>query len=427
MRMHRGVWRGLALAASCVMVGCGGDDGSSSGMTAPTGLPVANLLGGESPPLGEQTPVEYPLVPANPEQVVVEVESEAIVDALVLAYGLEVASVSPSADGFLVLFDNPDEAALEEIADTPGVDGADPNVEAILGTSQTLILGHLEGEWDPESSAAQTWIEDLALAEVHATSTGAGATIAILDTGAASGHPHLLGKTVELPPDTRLESEEYKDHADEDEDGLVDECFGHGTHVAGCIATVAPGASLVPIKVMSDDGYGSLWDILRGLDLARQMDVDVINLSFSLSAEHELIEQSLAKCAQEGIVVVAAAGNAGSRHPKYPATSAYAYGVAAIDENGHLSSFSGAGASIDLAAPGETILSAYPRTEAALATGTSMATPIAAGCIALVMEALGRPAQDAVGKLCLHAVPITPVIAVQHGRVAPLDTITMGD
>lgn len=427
MRVRAGIGFGLVLVVTSGLVGCGDDRGGGYGVSGPGGgvVPTATIGGGGQPP-GEQDPIEYPLVPADPTQVVVELESEDVVDALVLAYGLEVVSVSATGSGFLVLFDNPAEVALEDISGVPGVDGADPNVEAVLGESQTLILGHLEGEWNPETSAAQTWIEHLALDELHATTTGAGATIAILDTGAASGHPLLVGKTVALPPDTRLESEEYKDHADEDEDGYVDECFGHGTHVAGCIAMVAPGASLVPIKVVSDDGYGSLWDILRGLELARQMGVDIVNLSLSLSAEHELLEESLAKCEEVGIVVVAAAGNAGNRTPKYPATSPFVYGVASVNASGRLSTFSGAGSAIDLAAPGEAILSAYPRIEACHATGTSMATPIAVGCIALVMEGLARPASEAVEKLCLHAVPIIPAIGVQYGHVAPLDAISQG-
>jgi len=119
------------------------------------------------------------------------------------------------------------------------------------------------------------------------------------------------------------------------------------------------------------------------------------------------------------VAVVCAAGNYGNRHAKFPATSPHVIGVASIGANGVLSSFSGGGQDIELAAPGEGILSAYPRAELWYGTGTSMATPVVAGCIALAMDALGVSALDAVQSLYAASVPIQPLAGVRYGKVAP--------
>jgi hypothetical protein len=158
------------------------------------------------------------------------------------------------------------------------------------------------------------------------------------------------------------------------------------------------------------------------MELARAMGADVINMSLTLSSPNESMDESLQECATLGVAVVCAAGNYGNRHAKYPGISPFATGVASVGNGGTLSLFSGAGQAIELAAPGELILSAYPRAELWYGTGTSMATPIVAGCVALTMEALDQEPLAAVQSLCGATTPIQPVVGVHYGRVSPAST-----
>lgn len=366
-------------------------------------------------------PVPFlPLIVPNENEAVLTLALQADPDQIASEYGLELLDAVETSDGWLGRYANPLGVDLQDLEDDPDVLAADRNTEVTIGEVQTLVLGFLEGGWDPETASAQTWITDLGLAEVHEEEvTGDGVVVAILDTGAYGEHPLLDGHILRLTEETGMGSEEFHDDIDNDGDGLIDEAFGHGTHVAGCVAMVAPGATILPIKVITDDGVGCLWDILRGIEIARAWGADVISMSLTLSETNQSMERTLEECADSGIAVVCAAGNYGNRHAKYPGTSPHVIGVASITATGALSSFSGGGAEIDLAAPGEGILSAYPRAELWYGTGTSMATPIVAGCIALTMQALGEPALDAVQDLYVASVPIQPLAGVQYGRVAP--------
>lgn len=360
-----------------------------------------------------------PLIVPNEQEVVLKLAMQADPGQIAHDYDLALLDVVETDDGWLARYDNPLGVDLQLIQGDPDVLSADPNLEVTIGEVQTLVLGFLEGDWDPPTASAQSWISDLSLSDVHQEATGEGVLIAVLDTGAYGDHPLLQGHLTGLGDQTGPGWEEVRDWIDNDGDGQLDEAFGHGTHVAGILAMVAPGASILPIKVITDDGVGSLWDILRGIEIARAWGADVISLSLTLSAATVSMERTLEECVDAGIAVVCAAGNYGNRHAKFPATSPHVIGVASIGANGVLSSFSGGGQDIELAAPGEGILSAYPRAELWYGTGTSMATPVVAGCIALAMDALGVSALDAVQSLYAASVPIQPLAGVRYGKVAP--------
>jgi len=188
------------------------------------------------------------------------------------------------------------------------------------------------------------------------------------------------------------------DYVNEDSDPL-DDC-GHGTHVAGIIggtynnlysiAGVAPNISIVPFKVLDEDGRGTWDDVASGIIASVDAGVRVINLSLGGDSS-DVIEDALRYADENGCLVVAAAGNDGTNELIYPASSEYTISVGATDNENLRAYFSSYGEGLDIMAPGEDILSIYVDGLTCYASGTSMATPHVAGVAALVISNLGSP------------------------------------
>jgi thermitase len=116
----------------------------------------------------------------------------------------------------------------------------------------------------------------LRLDQAHAISRGAGVTVAVLDTGIDFDHPALAGRV--------LAGYDFLDRdadASEAEAPSSGKAFGHGTHVAGLIALVAPEARILPVRVLDPQGVGNVWRIAEGVVYAQQQGASVINLSLS--------------------------------------------------------------------------------------------------------------------------------------------------
>lgn len=174
----------------------------------------------------------------------------------------------------------------------------------------------------------------------------------------------------------------------------------HGTHVAGSIGAVggngigvageALQVQLMPLKFIGTDGSGSTSDAIRAIDYGIKNGAHVLNMSWASSDFSSALYEALQRARAAGILVVAAAGNDGQNadhYPQYPA----AYGldniisVAATGESDQLAAFSNFGAtSVDVAAPGLSILSTFPGGGYGSLSGTSMASPLVAGLAALV-------------------------------------------
>ena len=232
------------------------------------------------------------------------------------------------------------------------------------------------------------------LPEAHAVSRGVGVIVAVLDTGADLDHPALAGH---LAPGF-----DFVDlDADPSEEGTYgqDLAYGHGTHVAGLVALAAPEATIVPLRILKPDGTGNSWLLAQALRYAVGAPVagiaplahkaDVINISYSVRQRSLLIDDllGLLVALPDGPVVVAAAGNRGpSTVKEYPAAEGQpgVLAVAASTETDTLADFSTRGAWVDVAAPGESILSSVPDNAYSVWSGTSMSAPLAAGTAALV-------------------------------------------
>jgi len=228
--------------------------------------------------------------------------------------------------------------------------------------------------------------------------TGDGADIAIIDTGIDSDHPDLVdnlgsGKAY-VEAGTNYDGSScsgngntYHEPWDDDND--------HGTHCAGTAAGVAndegvigvaPGATLHAIKALSCSGTGYLSDIAAGVEYTANQGWDVASMSLGSSSSYSTLRDACQYAVDQGVLVVAAAGNDGpcTDCVSYPATYDSVVAVSATTSADDLASFSSTGPEIDIAAPGSSILSTVPGGEAYF-SGTSMACPHVSGVGGLLM------------------------------------------
>jgi subtilisin len=242
----------------------------------------------------------------------------------------------------------------------------------------------------------------------HETGTaGAGADLAILDSGIDSDHPDLeenLGSgTAIVEAGTAYDGSSCSGN-----DNTIHEPWDddndHGTHCAGIAAAVdndtgvigvSKGATLHAVKVLDCGGTGYLSDIAAGLEYTADQGWDVASMSLGASSDSTTLRDACQYAVDNGVLPVAAAGNDGpcTDCVSYPAAYDTVVAVSSTDSSDSLSSFSSTGPEVDLAAPGESILSTIPGGTAYF-SGTSMACPHVSGAGGLLM-ANGYSADEA--------------------------------
>jgi subtilisin family serine protease len=248
-------------------------------------------------------------------------------------------------------------------------------------------------EGTPVPGAGQYAAPAVNLAAAQQLSTGSGVTVAVLDTGVQldpGPHP-LLGSSL-VPGIDLVDGDvlpaETRNGIDDDGDGLIDEGIGHGTHVAGIVHQVAPGAKIMPVRILDDDGSGTTWNAAEGMFWAAQHGAKVINMSLGTHGSPGVLRDAVQAVSAAGVLVVAAAGNDGKDRTMYPAAAPEAIAVGSVGAGDVVSTFSNFGRWVDVVAPGENIHSSYafPAGSYASNSGTSMATPWVAGEAAMLLS-----------------------------------------
>jgi subtilisin family serine protease len=244
--------------------------------------------------------------------------------------------------------------------------------------------------------------------QAQTISTGLGVVVVVIDTGVDYDHPdlasHILRDQVNNVigydfVDNDSDPMDSLNGIDEDVDGQVDEGAGHGTHVAGIISLLAPGARILPIRVLNSDGIGTATLVAKGIDYAYQYAKTnhvpmVINLSLGFSTDSFAVDNAIQEALEEGIPVIASAGNDNSSAPHYPASAVFKGGlkvvsVASTDPNAIKAAFSNYGKGwVDLCAPGMGIYSTFLNGQYAWWDGTSMSAPFVSGETALILSLL---------------------------------------
>ena len=204
---------------------------------------------------------------------------------------------------------------------------------------------------------------------------------------------------------------------------------GHGTHVAGIVTQIAPGATIMPIKALDSDGVGQAFYLARAIYQAVAQNADIINLSLGSTANTQVVREATDGAIAASIFVAAAAGNAGVEGPReFPATLDGVFGVAATDAADRQADFTSVHSSLSLSAPGVDIVSAFPPEQPpnqkfgspyARWNGTSMATPWVAGAAALLLNRNpGWTPGDVATRLRNTAAPINgPSAGMGSGRL----------
>jgi subtilisin family serine protease len=308
--------------------------------------------------------------------------------------------------------------ALRELNKDPGVVYAEldrvrhvftPDYEpyqwALTNTGQEIFPGVPEsaGTDDADIDAVEAW----ALQDDNGDPiTGAGVTVAVVDSGVDSTHPDLDGQI------DAANSENFV--GDDPSTPDVTDTDGHGTHVSGIIAAirgdgegvsgVAPGVQVMALKVVGAAGASDS-DIAQAFDWAGLHNVRVVNASLGGEGSSATLDAAIAR--HPNTLFVVAAGNGGGDQvgdnndstPIWPCDSPErnVLCVGASDNNDHRASYSNYGAhTVDMFAPGDAILSTVPpgvvdgippTDEYAVFYGTSMAAPHVAATAALMLQA----------------------------------------
>ena len=172
---------------------------------------------------------------------------------------------------------------------------------------------------------------------------------------------------------------------------------GHGTHVAWIIGWlvnaqwvfgVNSNVTLVPLKVLDANGYGSSYAIVDAINYGANLWVKVLNLSLGGSGNpaNDIICGAITAAKNKGTITIVAAGNENiDVSTTVPAGCADAITVGAVDSNVKKASFSNYGSKVDVSAPGVNIYSSYLNSSYATLNGTSMATPFVAGLAAAIL------------------------------------------
>ncbi|MEX1037738.1 MAG: S8 family serine peptidase [Acidimicrobiia bacterium] len=237
--------------------------------------------------------------------------------------------------------------------------------------------------------------------------------VAVIDTGIDFDHP-------DLNVVARTDCSGGSPFKMSCSDGSGDDGNGHGTHVAGTIGAiddgngvvgVAPGARLHAVKVLGDNGSGQISWIIAGIDwvTARAGTIEVANMSLGCECSSSALDSAIAKSVDAGVAYAVAAGNSDkdastfspANHPDVLTVSALAdfdgepgglgSPTCRSDQDDTLADFSNFGSLVEITAPGVCILSTWKDGGYNTISGTSMASPHAAGALALLASGAGDP------------------------------------
>jgi subtilisin family serine protease len=281
-----------------------------------------------------------------------------------------------------------DDELLAQLEADPDVEAVEPNFlfrdpESVRRRFVIVDLSPTGAEYTGQAAALRH-----SFARAIPIADGSGAVVAVIDTGVDRCHPllfgHLLSGGLDLV-DGDISPWESRGGLDEDSDGEVDEAVGHGTFVASLVALAAPGAKILPYRVLDDDGGGTAFNLAIALADAIARGVDVINLSLAYRERSAVVDLLLEEAERQGIVVVAAAGNDGAATLPFPAIDSHVLAVTALRPDGaSLAEFANRGDKAVVAAVGEEVYGGLYGGEYGTSSGTSLATPFAAAAAALV-------------------------------------------
>lgn len=303
--------------------------------------------------------------------------SPAEADELARRHGLTRVSsenfplIGASVGLFRISDGRPYETVRREFAADSSVRSLQPNFRYLLQDQKPAV----PTEGDP----AQYALSKLRLPQAHTLVHGANVTLAVIDSGIDARHPELANSIAD----------------NFDALGSTEGAHVHGTGIAGAIVAharlmgSAPEARIIAIRAFGGTTGGaesSSYIILRSLNYAAEHGAQIINMSFA-GPKDAVIERAIAATAARGLVLIAAAGNAGAKSPPlYPAANPNVIAVSATDQQDKLFTASNRGSYIALAAPGVDIFLPAPDGKYQMTSGTSFSAAYVSGVAALLLE-----------------------------------------
>jgi hypothetical protein len=201
--------------------------------------------------------------------------------------------------------------------------------------------------------------------------------------------------------------------------------YAHGTLCAGVIAAVAPGSTIMPLRVFDTSGNTDVFSIAKAIRYAVNNGARVINLSFGMGGTYNAIQDSLAYAYSSHVVVVASAGNQNTQTPQFPASVSSVISVAATDDSDVKGWFSNYGSTVYVTAPGVNVISAFPGGYYAMVSGTSFSAPMVAAEAALIMAVKTTDTKTIIGSHIVNIDAQNPsyVGKLGKGRVDVLSAV----
>src|SRR3984885_8316740 len=271
---------------------------------------------------------------------------------------------------FRIVDRRPAETVSRELAADADVRSVQPNFRYVLQDQKAALTAGDPGQYA---------VAELRLPEAHKLADGANVTIAVIDSGIDVKHPELANSIADSF----------------DALGSKEGPHVHGTGVAGAIVSharlmgSAPAARILAIRAfgkVSSGAESTSFVILRGLDYAASHGAQIVNMSFA-GPKDALVERGIAALAGKGIVMVAAAGNAGAKSPPlYPAANTNVIAISATDAQDRLFTASNRGGYIAVAAPGVDIFLPAPDEKYQMTSGTSFSAAYVSGLAGLMLE-----------------------------------------
>lgn len=216
---------------------------------------------------------------------------------------------------------------------------------------------------------------------------GENSNIYILDTGVYADHNQLSPKVLQGYNSVDKSTNTFDAH-------------GHGTHCAGIAASdlygVATQSKIVPVKVLANNGVGTITTVIRGIewavkDIKERGVCSVLSMSLG-GGKSEIMNEAINKAYEDGVIAVVAAGNENEDACLYsPSSAEKAVTVSSSDINDKKSVFSNYGECSNIFAPGSNILSTYigGKDRIRILSGTSMSAPHVSGVVAMLFEKYG--------------------------------------
>lgn len=255
-------------------------------------------------------------------------------------------------------------------------------------SNMAVVDGDMRAAMRDQPAAAMIRARD-----AHAFATGRSVLVAVLDAGFDLSHPVIADRVSPHGRDTLDGDNNPNDLGngyDDYGEGTPDNAVGHGTFVAGMVLLAAPDATILPVRVMDDEGYGNNRALADGIRFALQRGARVINISAhaALLGAWE-VDAALDEAAARGAVIVASAGNEGRAGLGVIAGDPRSVSVGAVDDDAVVAPFSNrarSGEELTVYAPGVDLYGPMTDGEMGIWSGTSFSAGLASGAVALWRE-----------------------------------------